>query len=1385
AVADEREAETDTDFAEHVQPLLLKYCRDCHSDSVTEADIDLAKFQTADEMRREIGVWIRVRGMLDSHQMPPKDSEQPTDDEKAVLQQWVRRFLRREAEATAGDPGPVVLRRLNNEEYNYTVRDLTGVVELNPTSEFPVDGAAGEGFINTGAAQSMSPSMVTKYLDAAKDVASHAVLLPGGIEFSAGISRREWTDERLQDVRRFYDRFTVPREVLVEVGGTGKVDNQGGTIPYDRYFTATIEERTALLSGDKTTSDVANERSLNPKYLNTLFGALTRATADNNPWLHDLRQRWQMSTAAGVVELADQLPEVRQKLWKFNTIGQLTEGAQQKVWMEPVSTVITRQDIRVPLPAAHEHSNVILYLSMNDLGDGSEQDNVLWQQPRIEFPASAAGAPHPPILLRDLPGLAARTREFVRNETPRTADYLTAVAKHHLQNTPLEQLAGAGGLHPELLSRWAELVGLGTHDQRKIVGHFTGRVTQAQGYTAVNGWGVPQTPSMLTNRSEEDISFLTLTVPARSVVMHPSPTQESVAAWRSPIEGSVHASGLVADADDKCGNGAAWRLELRTESGTSVLAEGAFDNGGRGEFQPDGEFKVRSGDVVALIVNARDGSHACDTTHVALTLTEAGGDQRRWDMAADVVDRILESNPLPDSYGHADVWHFCAADNQPTSQSPLIAGSSLEKWRDAVVNSASFEQLQTFANDVRAVMTTDDVSGLTDADRSLRQQLSDWTGPLRWAATTNDAGKQSDGNKESAVSGDVPLEFGRHPNGSPIDPTAFCLKAPQVAEVRIPAELSAAAEFAAAVELHGESGAGGSVQVQVLTARPERPMFSPAEPVLTGTDPAAGERLEAALAEYRNLFPPAVCYTRIVPVDEVVTMVLYFREDEHLQRLMLNGEQTAELNRLWDELLYVAQEPIALTVAFEQIYEFATQDRPDLVVAFAPFRQPINDRADVFRTRLRETEPVHLQAVIEFADRAWRRPLAESEQLGLRKFYAHLRSAEVAHEDALRLTLARLLTSPDFLYRRELPPESAETQPVPTTATPQESAGSTSAVPVSNDALATRLSYFLWSSLPDAELRRATAAGIPVTDEVLLQQTKRMLQDARTRRLAIQFACQWLHLRDFDRNDDKNENLYPEFAGLRSDMYEETVRFFEDLFRNNGSVLDLVNADHAFLNETLAQHYGIDGVRGEEWRRVEGIRSHGRGGVMGMASLLAAQSGASRTSPILRGNWVFETLLGERLPRPPAGVPQLPEMVPEGQTARQLIELHSSVPECAKCHEKIDPYGFALEQFDTIGRLRPAKVDTQTTLSDGHQIDGLDGMQHYLLTVRRDDILRQFCRKLLGFSLGREIQLSDELLLDKMLNTLTTEEFRFHAVINNIVLSDQFRKVRTAVAPAE
>ncbi|MEM7479355.1 MAG: DUF1587 domain-containing protein, partial [Planctomycetota bacterium] len=244
---------SDETFSHLIVPLLKEYCFDCHNADLPEADIDLSQNQSLKDLRRHTGQWLKVRDILRSGQMPPKDSEQMNEQESQALQSWIRDFLLAESEKSAGDPGPVLLRRLNNEEYNYVIQDLTGVIGLEPTREFPVDGAAGEGFINTGAAQAMSPSFVSKYLAAAKEVASHVVFLPDGLRFSKETTRRDQTDAMMEKIREFYSRYSDSgRGSSVNLQGIQLETNHTSALALEAYFTAALGEREAIHAGLRT-----------------------------------------------------------------------------------------------------------------------------------------------------------------------------------------------------------------------------------------------------------------------------------------------------------------------------------------------------------------------------------------------------------------------------------------------------------------------------------------------------------------------------------------------------------------------------------------------------------------------------------------------------------------------------------------------------------------------------------------------------------------------------------------------------------------------------------------------------------------------------------------------------------------------------------------------------------------------------------------------------------------------------------------------------------------------------------------------------------------------------------------------------------------------------
>jgi hypothetical protein len=496
-----------------------------------------------------------------------------------------------------------------------------------------------------------------------------------------------------------------------------------------------------------------------------------------------------------------------------------------------------------------------------------------------------------------------------------------------------------------------------------------------------------------------------------------------------------------------------------------------------------------------------------------------------------------------------------------------------------------------------------------------------------------------------------------------------------------------------------------------------------------------------------------------------ITLRLFYREDDALCRLMLDEDQKRQLDRLWSELHFISHDALKVHDSFDLFIGFASQ--VGLVKEFEPHREPIRKQAEAFKKTLIAAEAKHVETLSEFAERAYRRPLSDGEKQKLLALYQTLRKQDVNHEDAFRSVLARILVSPFFLYRLENAP-------------PGSKAG-----PVTDRELASRLSYLLWASMPDAELRSVASAGKLRQTETLVAQTERMLKSPKVRGLATEFGMQWLQVRDILDHKEKSEKLFPTFDDkLRQAFFEEAVLFFQDLFENDRPVLNLLDADYTFVNETLARHYGMANVKGPQWRKLDGTRKLGRGGVFTLASVLTKQAGASRTSPVLRGNWLVDTLLGEKLPRPPANVPQLPEAEDTTKlTMRQLTEMHTKVVQCANCHRRIDPFGFALENYDAIGRwwqkdLAGGPVDTKVELRDGTKFDGVEGLRTYLLKERREEFLRTFCRKLLGYSLGRSVTLSDQPLIDEMMDSLRKKDYRVSAAILPIVQSTQFRYVR-------
>lgn len=1293
-------------FTRQIRPLIQRSCLKCHSTRKKEGDLDLERFASLAEVRKAPKTWQEVGRMIDSGQMPPEEAKPLSDEDRGRLSGWVRGYLEAEAVARAGDPGPVVLRRLSNAEYTYTLRDLTGVASLDPAREFPADSASGEGFMNVGQSLVMSPALVTKYLDAAKEVAAHAMLLPDGIRFSPAVTRRDWTEELLGEIRATYHRYT-------DTGGGTAVDLQGirfdtkdgGVLPLEKYL--------AALKGGPADG-------LSAKYLKTL-----RETLDGGApslLLDPIRARWRAGDVAGT---AREIARWQRALWKFNSVGHIGKAGGPKAWMEAVSPLQTRQEVRLKIPASPDGKPVTLYLLATDAGDGSEGDEVVWERPRLTAPG------RPDLLLRDARGVCAELLARRERLFSGAARFLAAAAE-----------ADPAGVDPADLAAWREALGIG--GPARIEGHFTTKIDRSSDYDFIKGWGSHETPNLVANSSGRHVRIPGNMKP-HGVAVHPSPKLAVTVAWRSPAAAKARVEAKIQHAHPECGNGVTWTLDVRRGAVRTRLSNGVAQGGNEVKPKPVEDLDVKAGDLVALSIGPRDGNHACDLTAVGLSI--AAGD-RRWDLAGDVSPDVLAGNPHADRFGNEGVWHFVVEPDAGVPGPVIPAGSLLAKWQ----TSDDPEEKRKLAAEVQELLTSGPPAKKDSPDAALYRMLASFNGPL--------------------LRGRPPVAAPASPGPWGADPSLFTgehlrMHAPSLIEVVLPADLVEGCEFVAAGALHPEAGREGSVQLQILTAKPDPASgllpgavtetrgngpwtsndrsVSNTAPILVAAESAARRRIDAALDDFRRVFPAALCYTKIVPVDEVVTLTLFYREDLHFARLLLDEAEAARLDRLWDELHTVSQDALTLVDAFEQLWQYATQDADPKV--FEPMREPIARRAAEFRKRLAEIEPKHVEAALKFAADAWRRPLKAAEQDELRGLYRGLRGQEMSHDEAVRLMLARILVSPAFLYRAEKPGDRTG--------------------PVDDRELAVRLSYFLWSSAPDAPLRDPAA------------EARRMLADPRVRRLAVEFGAAWLQIHGFDELDEKSERHFPTFAGLRGAMYEESILFLTDFFQRDGSILDLLDADHTFLNEALAKHYGIPGVTGPDWRRVEGVKKHGRGGILGLATTLAKNSGASRTSPILRGTWISEVLLGERLPKPPREVPLLPEEEPsEELTMRQLVEKHTADPKCAVCHKRIDPYGFSLEGFDAVGRRREKAADTRVVTIDGAEFDGIEGLRNYLLTKRRDAFVTQFCRKLLGYALGREVLFSDEPLLKEMRAKLEANGYHVSVAVESVVRSRQFREIR-------
>jgi hypothetical protein len=397
-----------------------------------------------------------------------------------------------------------------------------------------------------------------------------------------------------------------------------------------------------------------------------------------------------------------------------------------------------------------------------------------------------------------------------------------------------------------------------------------------------------------------------------------------------------------------------------------------------------------------------------------------------------------------------------------------------------------------------------------------------------------------------------------------------------------------------------------------------------------------------------------------------------------------------------------------------------------------------------------------------FLPRAFRRPVTDAQLDRYVAFFDRALQDGDSFEDAVKRTLTAVLVSPHFLYRNEFGPVDGEYR-------------------LDDYQMASRLSYFLWMSMPDETLFALAAEGRLRDPDVLAAQVDRMLADPKARAFTAAFMGQWLGFDSLGRTIQPDESKFPEFTPeLCEAMKQEPILTFESLLRRRGSLLELIDSRETWLNEALAQHYGIDGVRGKELRPVA-LTNANRGGLLGMAGILTVTSGPTRTSPVVRGKWVLETLLGEKVPEPPPDAGTLDAEAGEsrGKTLREELALHRRNTACASCHSKIDPIGFGLENFDAVGRFRLVEagrpVDNSGELPGGETFRGPAELKQMLVKRRHTQFVRNVTERMLSFALGRKLELFDEPALMTITEAVAKDGLRASALVQQIVLSYPFQ----------
>ncbi|QJX00180.1 DUF1592 domain-containing protein [Frigoriglobus tundricola] len=656
------------------------------------------------------------------------------------------------------------------------------------------------------------------------------------------------------------------------------------------------------------------------------------------------------------------------------------------------------------------------------------------------------------------------------------------------------------------------------------------------------------------------------------------------------------------------------------------------------------------------------------------------------------------------------------------------------------------------------------------------------------------------------------LGFGKHPLGGTLDADAFALAVPAVLELDIPTAAfplkgRGSVTFSADCTLVGSTA--GAALVRVLDRKPAA--GDPKGLARPLVDPKNATRYEESGAAFCRLFPSRFFYVDATRGLSAGFHLIegFFRDDVPLCRSVLSDAEKRELDQLWSELEFATgiwEKMLRGFVFFERSernflkhpdFDSFKEEDPDLVKdeTLVRFKEVYLKRASVKLTgddlakhpisvffesvraglkwqaaTLQRAQPIYLNDLLGLAERAYRRPLTDGERRKLETFFTDVcGDKDHGTESAVRASIVRVLVSPHFCMRFDPTPVGE------------------SVAPLSDLALASRLSYFIWSGPPDDELLALAKAGKLHNEVVLRDQVRRMVKDPKVSRFALEFFGQWLGYRDFLTQEAVNRQVFPAFDdALKNAMFEEPTRLVTYLIQNDKPITGLLDSDLTFVNKKLAAHYGLPFNGGaDEWDRVTGLHAAGRGGVLGMGVFLTKNSQPQRTSPVKRGFWVVHKVLGEHIPPPPPDVAVLPakETDTNGKTIRQLLKMHVEDAKCARCHQRFDPIGIAMEGFDPIGRSRAKDlagrpIDNVVALPSGRETRGVPEFGAYLATSRKADFNRTLAHKFLGYALGRSLQLSDQPLLEQMEAELAKDGSKLSAVFELVATSPQFRTQR-------